>query len=137
MPRAFFSRNTWAARGRAHRAGQRRRDLFAGDQPGIQDAFAGNLGIVAGAPLGGLVEKDPGDKYGLARELIASAAAVVSRFRWRIPRDAHPGHRRQARRQWHVIEYNIRIGVTSGPMILRMLRNPADIVRWRRRGTKS
>ena len=30
--------------------------------------------------------------------------------------------------QWHVIEYNIRIGVTSGPMILRMLKNPAEIV---------
>jgi phosphoribosylamine-glycine ligase len=29
-----------------------------------------------------------------------------------------------------VIEYNIRIGVTSGPMILRMLKNPAEIV-WR------
>jgi hypothetical protein len=33
-------------------------------------AFDGNLGIVAGAPLGGLVELDPGDKYGLARQLI-------------------------------------------------------------------
>ncbi|MGH7977580.1 MAG: phosphoribosylglycinamide synthetase C domain-containing protein [Limisphaerales bacterium] len=31
-------------------------------------------------------------------------------------------------RKWHVIEYNIRIGVTSGPMILRMLKNPAEII---------
>jgi phosphoribosylamine--glycine ligase len=30
--------------------------------------------------------------------------------------------------KWHVIEYNIRIGVTSGPMILRMLKNPAEMV---------
>src|SRR6185437_1309582 len=30
--------------------------------------------------------------------------------------------------KWHVIEYNIRIGVTSGPMILRMLKNPIDTV---------
>lgn len=30
--------------------------------------------------------------------------------------------------KWHVIEYNIRIGVTSGPMILRMLKNPVDTV---------
>ena len=30
--------------------------------------------------------------------------------------------------RWHVIEYNIRIGVTSGPMILRMLKNPAEVV---------
>ena len=28
----------------------------------------------------------------------------------------------------HVIEYNVRIGVTSGPMILRMLKNPAEVV---------
>ena len=33
-------------------------------------AFNGNLGIVAGAPLGGLVERDENDKYGLARELM-------------------------------------------------------------------
>src|SRR5579859_3995607 len=31
-------------------------------------AFAGDMGVVAGAPLGGLVEQDPDDKYGLARE---------------------------------------------------------------------
>ena len=33
-------------------------------------AFNGNQGVVAGAPLGGLVERDPNDKYGLARKLI-------------------------------------------------------------------
>src|SRR5258706_11970353 len=33
-------------------------------------AFNGNMGIVAGAPLGGLVERDENDQYGLARELI-------------------------------------------------------------------
>jgi len=27
---------------------------------------------------------------------------------------------------WHVIEYNIRIGVTSGAMLLRLLANPAE-----------
>jgi len=30
--------------------------------------------------------------------------------------------------QWRVIEYNIRIGVTSGPMILRMLKDPVAAV---------
>jgi phosphoribosylamine-glycine ligase len=30
--------------------------------------------------------------------------------------------------KWFVIEYNIRIGVTSGPMILRLLRNPLETV---------
>ena len=87
-------------------------------------AFDGNMGVIAGAPLGGLVEKDPGDKYGLAREVVASAAAVVSQGQVSRP-DA--GHRRPARAgKWYVIEYNIRIGVTSGPMILRLLRNPLE-----------
>jgi phosphoribosylamine--glycine ligase len=30
--------------------------------------------------------------------------------------------------RWHVIEYNIRIGVTSGPMILRLLKNPVETI---------
>ena len=33
-------------------------------------SFAGHMGVVAGAPLGGLVERDPQDKYGLAGELL-------------------------------------------------------------------
>jgi phosphoribosylamine-glycine ligase len=102
-------------------------------------AFNGNLGIVAGAPLGGLVERDEQDKYGLARELIhplkpwlrkvnyhgpiqvtAIKVATTPRGRASAAGAAQPG--------WHVIEYNIRIGVTSGPMILRMLKNPADVI---------
>ena len=104
-------------------------------------AFNGNQGVVAGAPLGGLVEKDPGDKYGLARKLIhpllpwlraakfngplqvtAVKVAAAPRRRTPAPRASQPPGR------WHVIEYNIRIGVTSGPMILRMLKNPGEVV---------
>src|SRR6266446_6572343 len=33
-------------------------------------AFAGDMGVVAGAPLGGVVECDPQDKYGLAGQLL-------------------------------------------------------------------
>ena len=33
-------------------------------------AQAGNMGIVAGAPMGGLVEADPDDKYGLAAAML-------------------------------------------------------------------
>jgi len=88
-------------------------------------AFNGNLGIVAGAPLGGLVEKDPDDKYGLARELLHPLRPWLRQVKYHGPLQAtairHHG-------RWHVIEYNIRIGVTSGPMILRMLRNPVETV---------
>jgi phosphoribosylamine-glycine ligase len=86
-------------------------------------AFAGNLGLIAGAPLGGLVERDPDDKYGLARELLHPLLPWFREVDYHGPiqvtavnRDGH----------WHVIEYNIRIGVTSGPMILRLLENPLE-----------
>ncbi len=88
-------------------------------------AFNGNQGVVAGAPLGGLVEKDPDDKYGLARKLIRPLLPWLRAARFNGPLQV-TAVKRQGR--WHVIEYNIRIGVTSGPMILRMLTNPADVV---------
>jgi phosphoribosylamine--glycine ligase len=106
-------------------------------------AFNGNQGIVAGAPLGGLVERDENDKYGLARELIhpllpwfrkvnyhgpiqvtaIKCNSSVGRASSRAGSSVASPHQK-----WHVVEYNIRIGVTSGPMILRMLKEPAEVV---------
>lgn len=88
-------------------------------------AFNGNMGIVAGAPLGGLVERDPADKYGLARELIHPLKPWLRDAKFNGPLQV-TAIKRGGR--WHVIEYNIRIGVTSGPMILRMLKNPVGTV---------
>lgn len=88
-------------------------------------AFNGNMGIVAGAPLGGLVERDEKDKYGLARELIHPLKPWLCEAKFNGPLQVTAIKRGG---KWHVIEYNIRIGVTSGPMILRMLKNPADVV---------
>jgi phosphoribosylamine--glycine ligase len=88
-------------------------------------AFSGNLGIVAGAPLGGLVEKDPEDKYGLARQLIHPLRSWLRRVKYHGPLQV-TAVRRGGR--WHVIEYNIRIGVTSGPMLLRLLKDPAGVL---------
>lgn len=88
-------------------------------------AFNGNQGIVAGAPLGGLVERDEYDKYGLARELIHPLKPWLRESKFNGPLQV-TAIKRGGR--WHVIEYNIRIGVTSGPMILRMLKNPADVI---------
>ena len=84
-------------------------------------AFDGNLGIVAGAPLGGLVERDETDKYGLARQLIHPLLPWLREVKFNGPLQVTAIKRQQ---RWHVIEYNIRIGVTSGPMILRLLNNP-------------
>jgi phosphoribosylamine---glycine ligase len=86
-------------------------------------AFDGNQGIVAGAPLGELVERDPTDKYGLARQLIHPLLPWLRATNFNGPLQVTAIKRGG---QWHVIEYNIRIGVTSGPMILRMLANPVE-----------
>jgi len=108
-------------------------------------AFNGNLGIVAGAPLGGLVERDEHDKYGLARELIHPLLPWLREVNYHGPiqvtaiKVGAPASRRRVREKmagetpalpgrWHGNEYNIRIGVTSGPMILRMLKKPAEII---------
>jgi len=88
-------------------------------------AFNGNQGIVAGAPLGGLVERDEHDKYGLARELIHPLLPWLREAKFNGPLQV-TAIKRGGR--WHVIEYNIRIGVTSGPMLLRMLQAPAEVV---------
>jgi phosphoribosylamine-glycine ligase len=86
-------------------------------------AFAGNMGIIAGAPLGGLVEQDPGDKYGLARELLHPLLPWFRAVKYHGPIQVTAVHHKG---KWHVIEYNIRIGVTSGAMILRLLANPLE-----------
>ncbi|MGN6642779.1 MAG: phosphoribosylglycinamide synthetase C domain-containing protein [Verrucomicrobiota bacterium] len=86
-------------------------------------AFNGNLGIVAGAPLGGLVERDTADKYGLARQLIHPLLPWLRAVKFNGPLQVTAIKRGG---KWHVIEYNVRIGVTSGPMILRMLKNPVE-----------
>jgi len=88
-------------------------------------AFGGNMGVVAGAPLGGLVEQDPGDKYGLARELLHPLLPWLRAVNYHGPIQVTAIRQRH---QWHVIEYNIRIGVTSGAMILRMLADPLDVL---------
>ena len=88
-------------------------------------AFDGNQGIVAGAPLGGLVEKDPGDKYGLARELIHPLLPWFRKVHFRGPVQV-TAMRHQER--WYVLEYNVRLGVTSGAMLLRLLANPLEVL---------
>jgi len=88
-------------------------------------AFHGDMGIVAGAPLGGLVEQDTGDQYGLARELLHPLLPWFREVNYHGPIQVTAVQRQG---KWHVIEYNIRVGVTSGAMILRMLANPADLL---------
>ncbi len=96
-------------------------------------AFDGNMGIVAGVPLGGLVEKDPQDKYHLARELLHPLLPWFRESGYHGPVQVTAIRKN---RNWVVLEYNVRIGVTSGPIILEMLENPLqelwDVVRDRK-----
>jgi phosphoribosylamine---glycine ligase len=88
-------------------------------------AHAGDMGIVAGAPLGGLVERDPEDRYGLARELIHPLRPWFHRVGFHGPVQVTAMRHRG---RWHVLEYNVRLGVTSGPLILRLLSNPVEVL---------
>jgi phosphoribosylamine-glycine ligase len=88
-------------------------------------AHVGNLGIVCGAPLGGLVERDPGDKYGLARELLHPLRPWFKRVKFNGPVQVTAC---KTNGRWHVVEYNIRLGITSGSMILRLLDNPLEVL---------
>jgi phosphoribosylamine--glycine ligase len=88
-------------------------------------AFNGNMGIVAGAPLGGISEQDPGDKYGLAKELLQPLIPWFKKTQYHGPVQVtaalHHG-------RWHVLEYNVRLGVTNGMLLLRMLENPYQVL---------
>ncbi len=90
-------------------------------------AFNGNMGIVAGAPLGGLVERDPEDKYNLAKDLLHPLLPWFREVGFHGPVQVTAIRNEN---KWYVLEYNVRIGVTSGPMILQMLENPLEVL-WR------
>jgi phosphoribosylamine-glycine ligase len=88
-------------------------------------AFHGNQGVVAGAPLGGLVECDPADQYGLARELLHPLLPWFRETKFHGPVQVTA---MRSGKRWHVLEYNVRLGVTSGAMILRMLENAPAVL---------
>lgn len=86
-------------------------------------AFDGNMGIVAGAPLGGLAELDPGDKYGLAKDLLEPLLPWFRATGFHGPVQVTACKRDD---KWWVIEYNVRLGITCTPFIIGMLKNPLE-----------
>ncbi len=89
-------------------------------------AHDGNMGVITGAPLGGLVEKDPGDKYGLARQLLQPLLPWFREVGFHGPVQVTAMQRDGL---WYVLEYNVRIGVTCGPIIMRLLKDPVRVLR--------
>ena len=82
-------------------------------------------GPVAGAPLGGLAERDPDDKYGLARELLHPLLPWFRETNYHGPVQVTAAKHKN---KWHVLEYNVRMGVTSTQMIMRFLKNPLQVI---------
>src|SRR5262245_37257417 len=95
-------------------------------------AFAGNMGIVAGAPLGGLVQKDPDDQYHLARELIHPLRPWLREVGYHGPLQVTAVQRKKSR---HLIQYHIRMIVSSRNIIERLRQTPLEtltnVVRYR------
>jgi phosphoribosylamine-glycine ligase len=83
------------------------------------------MGPLAGAPLAGIVEQDPHDKYGLARELIHPLKPWFEKTGYTGPLQVTAIRRDGV---WHAIKYNIRLGVTTNALLLRMLKNPVDVL---------
>jgi phosphoribosylamine---glycine ligase len=88
-------------------------------------AFDGNMGPVAGAPLGGLVEQDLEDKYGLVKELIAPLLPWFRETNFHGPVQVTAVKRDK---KWYTVEYNVRTGITTGPALWRMLEKPLQVV---------
>ncbi|MBN1560646.1 phosphoribosylamine--glycine ligase [candidate division KSB1 bacterium] len=86
-------------------------------------AFDGNMGPVAGAPLGGLVEVDLDDRYGIVRDTLTPLLPWFRETHFHGPVQS-TSVKRDGR--WHVIEYNVRVGITTGPALYRMLKNPVE-----------
>lgn len=86
-------------------------------------AFTGNLGPVAGAPMGGIVQQDPHDQYGIAKELIVPLLPWLKKTNFHGPLQVTAI---QKQNTWYAIEYNVRLGVTSGTLFLQMLENSVE-----------
>ena len=88
-------------------------------------AFTGDMGPLAGAPLAGLVEQDPTDRYGLAKELIYPLKPWFEKTGYTGPLQVTAIRKDGV---WYAIEYNIRLGVTTTALLLRMLKNPVKVL---------
>ena len=83
------------------------------------------MGPLAGAPLAGLAEQDPADQYGLAKELIHPLRPWFEKTGYTGPLQVTAIRKDGT---WHAIEYNIRLGVTTTALLLRMLKNPVKVL---------
>jgi len=88
-------------------------------------AFTGDMGPLASAPLGGLAEQDSNDKYNLTKKLVSPLLPWLKKIKFCGPLQVSAIKNGG---KWHVIEYNARLGVTTNMLLLRMLKNPAEVI---------
>ncbi len=88
-------------------------------------AFNGDMGIIAGAPLGGLVQLDTDDVYALAHELLLPLLPWFRETNYHGPVQVTACKKNDI---WQVVEYNVRLGVTCAPMLLGLLQNPLQVL---------
>jgi len=89
-------------------------------------AFNDNLGIIAGAPLGGLIEMDKEDRYGIAEELLYPLLPWFKKVNYNGPIQVTA---MRWEKKWVAVEFNIRLGITCGPLIARILKDPYQTFR--------
>ena len=88
-------------------------------------SFNGDMGVIAGAPLGGLVIQDPEDAYHLVEEMLTPLLPWFRETNFHGPVQVTACQKDGV---WQVIEYNVRLGVTCAPMLLGMLEDPIKVV---------
>ena len=77
-----------------------------------------------GDPLGGIVQADTDDQYGLVKQLIRPLEDWLKETNFCGPLQVTAGYWED---RWQVMEYNVRIGVTTGPLMMTMLENPMEV----------
>ncbi|MCI5073119.1 hypothetical protein MRY82_09305 [bacterium] len=82
--------------------------------------YTGNLGETLSTPMGGIVEIDQKDHYGLVEHLIQPLIPWFKKVAYCGPLQVTAIKKNHT---WHVLEYNARLGVSSGPMIMLSMNN--------------
>lgn len=82
--------------------------------------YTGNLGETLSTPMGGLIEIDQSDRYKLVSQLIEPLKPWFKKVNYCGPLQVTAIKNNKL---WQVLEYNTRLGVSSGPMIMLSIDN--------------
>ena len=95
---------------------------FEMNKLGNSSVLVSEMGF-GGAPLGGIAQVDPNDRYSLAEQLILPLKPWFKKVNYSGPLQVTAIKNNG---KWHAIEYNVRLGVTTAALMLRMLESPLE-----------